>query len=141
MSEQDSFHGKYFRVTDLGIETRRRQLILTAPEVFDPYIKNCQSPFRISSPEMYKEWHRALEVARRRFKYLRESFRRPRNLSPSRRFAILKRDDFTCQYCGRWAPWVALEVDHIHPVRAGGNVSDDNLTTACSECNRGKSDS
>lgn len=56
------------------------------------------------------------------------------------RFAILERDDFTCQYCGATAPSVPLEVDHRIPVAAGGTDDWDNLVTACWPCNRGKGD-
>lgn len=35
------------------------------------------------------------------------------SLSRRVRFAVLKRDDFRCQYCGAVAPSVILEVDHI----------------------------
>jgi 5-methylcytosine-specific restriction endonuclease McrA len=57
-----------------------------------------------------------------------------------RRFRILKRDKFTCQYCGRKAPFVTLHVDHIIPSSKGGTSEDQNLTTACQDCNLGKSD-
>ncbi len=35
---------------------------------------------------------------------------------------------------------VVLEVDHVQPVASGGQNNDDNLVTACFDCNRGKSD-
>jgi hypothetical protein len=54
------------------------------------------------------------------------------------RFQILERDCFTCQYCGRRAPDVALEVDHRIPVAGGGNNDPSNLVTACWDCNSGK---
>lgn len=54
------------------------------------------------------------------------------------RFEVFKRDSFTCQYCGRMAPEVLLEVDHINPVSAGGDNDIMNLTTSCLDCNRGK---
>ena len=60
-------------------------------------------------------------------------------LSKSKRFEILNRDNFTCQYCGRKAPEVELEVDHIKAVANGGTNDDDNLITACHDCNIGKS--
>jgi hypothetical protein len=60
-------------------------------------------------------------------------------LSLRKRFAIFNRDRFTCRYCGRKAPDVQLEVDHITPVSAGGSDEPANLTTACFDCNRGKS--
>jgi 5-methylcytosine-specific restriction endonuclease McrA len=31
-----------------------------------------------------------------------------------------------------------LHVDHVVPVAAGGGTSEDNLLTACAECNLGK---
>lgn len=56
----------------------------------------------------------------------------------SLRFAVLVRDGFCCQYCGRRAPDVALEVDHRTPRSRGGSNRADNLVTACFDCNRGK---
>lgn len=56
------------------------------------------------------------------------------------RFEVFKRDKFTCQYCGRMAPDVVLEVDHIKPVAKGGTNDIMNLVTSCYECNRGKRD-
>lgn len=55
------------------------------------------------------------------------------------RFEIFKRDGFACQYCGSSPPSVVLEVDHIDPVANGGSNLQDNLVTACFNCNRGKS--
>jgi len=55
------------------------------------------------------------------------------------RFEIFKRDLFTCQYCGKQPPDVVLEIDHIHPVADGGKTEPLNLTTACADCNAGKS--
>ena len=54
------------------------------------------------------------------------------------RFEVFKRDKFTCQYCGRSAPDVVLEVDHIKPVAKGGKNELLNLVTSCMDCNRGK---
>ncbi len=57
-----------------------------------------------------------------------------------KRFNILKKFNFTCQYCGRKAPEVVLHIDHIFPKSKGGRFALDNLTVACKECNVGKSD-
>lgn len=59
-------------------------------------------------------------------------------LSKKIRFEVFKRDSFTCQYCGRMAPDVVLEVDHINPVKNGGDNDLLNLVTSCFDCNRGK---
>lgn len=60
-------------------------------------------------------------------------------LSKRTRFEVLKRDMFVCKYCGAKAPDVLLEIDHIVPVSKGGTDDIFNLITACSSCNRGKS--
>lgn len=66
---------------------------------------------------------------------------RRRSVSQKLRFEILNRDNFKCVYCGRSADCegVVLHVDHRQSVRDGGATSPDNLVTACSDCNLGKS--
>lgn len=61
-----------------------------------------------------------------------------KKISKKTRFEVFKRDRFTCQYCGRKAPNVLLEIDHIKPVAEGGKNDILNLITACFDCNRGK---
>jgi len=58
------------------------------------------------------------------------------------RFKILQRDNFTCQYCGRKAPDVELQIDHKYPKSKNNNYKykPKDLITACSDCNNGKSD-
>lgn len=62
-----------------------------------------------------------------------------KTISKKLRFEVFKRDSFTCQYCGKSAPNVILEVDHINPVSKGGTNDLLNLITSCRDCNRGKS--
>lgn len=59
-------------------------------------------------------------------------------ISKKLRFEVFKRDNFTCQYCGRMAPDVILQVDHIKPVKEGGTNDILNLVTSCVDCNLGK---
>lgn len=59
-------------------------------------------------------------------------------ISKKRRFEVFKRDNFTCQYCGRKTPEVILEIDHIIPKKKKGKDDIQNLITSCFECNRGK---
>lgn len=54
------------------------------------------------------------------------------------RFEIFKRDGFRCQYCGKSAPNVVLQIDHIVPLSGGGTNDLLNLITSCSDCNLGK---
>lgn len=62
-----------------------------------------------------------------------------RGLPKSMRFNVLRRDDFTCQYCGRKSPLVELHVDHKIPFSVVKKHEMHNLVTACSDCNLGKS--
>lgn len=62
-----------------------------------------------------------------------------KTISKKLRFEVYKRDNFTCQYCGRKAPDVVLNIDHIVPVSKGGTNDIMNLITSCFECNNGKS--
>lgn len=55
------------------------------------------------------------------------------------RFLVFQRDKFTCVYCGRRSPDVILHCDHILAFSIGGKTKIDNLVTACSQCNGGKS--
>jgi len=52
------------------------------------------------------------------------------------RRAILERDKFLCQFCGRGgrASDIILEIDHITPRSAGGSDDFDNLRTLCQNC-------
>lgn len=62
-----------------------------------------------------------------------------RKISNALRFEVFQRDRHTCQYCGRRAPYVELEVDHLIPVARGGTDAVENLITSCRECNSRKS--
>lgn len=59
-------------------------------------------------------------------------------ISKKMRFEVLKRDKFTCQYCGEQSPSVILHLDHIKPVSKGGKNTLLNLVTSCVDCNLGK---
>ncbi len=61
-----------------------------------------------------------------------------KNISKKIRFEIFKRDKFTCQYCGQESPNAVLNVDHINPVKNGGDNNITNLITSCFDCNNGK---
>lgn len=63
------------------------------------------------------------------------------SISKRLRFEVFKRDNHTCQYCGRSAPEVVLQVDHIEPLSLGGENKPANLVTACRDCNSGKGSS
>ena len=62
-------------------------------------------------------------------------------ISDKLRYAVLQRDNSTCQRCGANItnlPGVKLRVDHKIPVDLGGETTIDNLWTLCDKCNGGK---
>ncbi len=59
-------------------------------------------------------------------------------IGAKKRFEILKRDWFKCQYCGKTWKDVTLEVDHIIPKSRWWTDNIDNLITCCRECNMWK---
>jgi hypothetical protein len=61
-----------------------------------------------------------------------------RSIPAGLRFKVLRRDGYTCQYCGRRAPEVELHVDHRVPWSKVRVHDIDNLVTACRDCNLGK---
>jgi len=65
------------------------------------------------------------------------------HISKQMRFEIYQRDEFCCYYSKRHKDdlpkGVFLTLDHKIPYSDGGDDSFNNLVTACSECNEGKS--
>lgn len=72
-------------------------------------------------------------------KYCSRKCGKSNNINLRKRFKIFKRDNFTCQYCGRKTPEVKLHIDHIIPKSKGGSYNEKNLITSCHLCNLGKS--
>lgn len=68
---------------------------------------------------------------------------RPKS-APFDRYAILKRDNYTCVYCGYVGiasgqeAGSDLHVDHVIPQSRGGSSDPDNLVCACVSCNTSK---
>ncbi|MBN2548985.1 MAG: HNH endonuclease [Anaerolineales bacterium] len=67
---------------------------------------------------------------------LDKMIKRPRPIVRLTKREILRRDDFTCQYCGQRVSY--LTVDHVLPRRLGGEYSWQNLVAACPNCNHHK---
>ncbi len=53
---------------------------------------------------------------------------------------VARRDNNTCQICGKNLLDYEIEFDHIIPVSKGGNSEESNLRITCFDCNRSKSD-
>lgn len=52
-----------------------------------------------------------------------------------KRFKVLERDNFRCQYCWKNGKDVSLEIDHIIPKSKWWTDDFNNLITCCRECN------
>ena len=67
---------------------------------------------------------------------LEHMVRRPRPRVKLTKREIFRRDNYTCQYCGRQT--AHLTIDHVEPRHRGGQHSWVNLVAACQQCNRQK---
>jgi 5-methylcytosine-specific restriction endonuclease McrA len=64
---------------------------------------------------------------------LKRMIRRPPGRLALNRRNVLRRDQYTCQYCGRHSS--DLTIDHVLPKSRGGPNAWDNLVAACRACN------
>ena len=64
----------------------------------------------------------------------------PKHTVKFSRVRILKRDKFTCQYCGVQPGLTDLTMDHVMPVSRGGKTIWENCVAACYDCNTRKAD-
>jgi 5-methylcytosine-specific restriction endonuclease McrA len=62
--------------------------------------------------------------------------RRPRPKVKLTKREVLRRDNYTCQYCGQHT--TILTIDHVIPKHLGGEHNWTNLVTACPNCNHHK---
>lgn len=67
---------------------------------------------------------------------LEKMIKRPRPTVRLTKREVLRRDEFTCQYCGQRT--LTLTIDHVIPRRLGGKHTWDNLVAACPACNHRK---
>jgi 5-methylcytosine-specific restriction endonuclease McrA len=67
---------------------------------------------------------------------LEQQVRRPRPHAKLTRREVFRRDNYTCQYCGRRE--AGLTVDHVTPRYQGGLHIWTNVVAACAACNHHK---
>lgn len=67
---------------------------------------------------------------------LSHMIKRPRPRVNLSKREVLRRDEYTCQYCGKKTR--ILTIDHIKPRHAGGGNEWENVVAACPPCNRHK---
>lgn len=64
---------------------------------------------------------------------------RRRRISLEDREAVYNKMHGRCAYCGDPVPPSAMQVDHVVPLRKGGEDTLDNMLPACRSCNHYKS--
>lgn len=67
---------------------------------------------------------------------LQKMVRAPHPQVPLNRREVFRRDNYTCQYCGKVTP--VLTIDHINPRHLGGQHLWVNVVAACPACNHRK---
>ena len=67
---------------------------------------------------------------------LQKMVSRPRQRVKLTRREILRRDNYTCQYCGKHS--MDLTIDHVIPRHMGGPHAWTNVVAACPSCNHRK---
>jgi 5-methylcytosine-specific restriction endonuclease McrA len=69
-----------------------------------------------------------------------ETRRRGRYIPFQTKMRVVRRDNYTCQRCGKHLQDDEVEFDHIIPHAKGGSCEEHNMKLTCYECNRNKSD-
>lgn len=126
-----------FRFVLIRTKTRYRQV---------NYVK-----YPYSVREVEKEFHTDFNFLNDRYNKLKEidfqctlseyhSTSQRKLMNKNLRDNVIKRDNYTCQICGKYMPdGVGLQVDHIIPISKGGKSVLSNLQVLCSKCNGAKS--
>lgn len=66
--------------------------------------------------------------------------RRGRYIPFQVKMRVVRRDNYTCQVCGKHLLDNEVEFDHIIPISKGGSSEEHNIRLTCFKCNRDKSD-
>jgi hypothetical protein len=69
-----------------------------------------------------------------------ECRRRGRYIPFKIKMRVVRRDNYTCQHCGKHLLDNEVEFDHIIPISKGGSSEESNIRLTCFDCNRDKSD-
>lgn len=79
-------------------------------------------------------------VAEQEFTETVETRRRGRHIPFQVKMRVVRRDNYTCQICGKHLLDREVEFDHIIPISKGGSSEEHNIRLTCFKCNRDKSD-
>jgi 5-methylcytosine-specific restriction endonuclease McrA len=108
----------------------KRAIVLLVTDKAEPLDFSVEGGWQVHSPSLvlFVPKHIRLTVT---------SGERSWKIPPVNRREILRRDHYTCQYCGSNKH---LTLDHIIPRSRGGQHTWDNVVIACEKCNSRKSD-
>lgn len=110
-----------------GVVSWKRGILLSfggKVEVLERYDEVARSPsVAIPIPSVVRLL-RAHRRGRQRVRFCRES--------------VLRRDSYTCAYCGSQPMHRELTLDHVLPRSRGGETRWENVVTACRQCNGDK---
>jgi 5-methylcytosine-specific restriction endonuclease McrA len=130
--------------------------VIRGAEVYDYDCENCYrcncfssttaikklDAFRARCERYEREWHRVIysddENEDDEQDAANGGKRRRTGVALRLRWQVLRRDNFTCRYCGASAESAELHVDHVISRADGGSDEIGNLVTACIPCNLGK---
>jgi hypothetical protein len=74
------------------------------------------------------------------FTETKEMRRISRQIPFKTKIRVARRDNYTCQECGKHLKDDEIEFDHIIPFSKGGSSEEHNIRLTCFKCNRSKSD-
>jgi hypothetical protein len=66
--------------------------------------------------------------------------RRGRYIPFATKIRVVRRDNHTCQHCGKHLRDDEVEFDHVIPIARGGSSEEHNIRLTCFDCNREKTD-
>ncbi len=72
------------------------------------------------------------------FTETKQSRRRGRYISFKTKMRVVRRDNYTCQNCGKHLLDNEVEFDHVIPLSKGGSSEEHNIRLTCFDCNRDK---
>jgi len=116
------------------------------------YFKECLAEFKLN--DYPKEIHPEIEELQcnvfghicpvyfvaEPFTETEQERRRGRYIPFEIKMRVVRRDNYTCQVCGKHLKDNEVEFDHIIPVAKGGSSEEHNIRLTCFDCNREKSD-
>lgn len=115
---------------DKSMRTLLKEIINECPKEIPPEIKEMEcSVFGHLCPVVF--------VAED-FTETAEPRRRGRFIPFAVKMRIVRRDNSTCQICGKNLKDNEVEFDHIIPISKGGSTEESNIRLTCFKCNRDK---